>query len=111
MDVQLAVAALEVAAPDTRLGLGAAPDVSLRHARFSRCERLRSREPSGSPHSISRPGTSPREVHDKSRVRLEEHRMLRSLILLASFLPLAGCGLGETAVSAAAGGASEAQQA
>jgi hypothetical protein len=37
--------------------------------------------------------------------------MLRSLILLASFLPLAGCGLGETAVSAAAGGASEAQQA
>jgi hypothetical protein len=37
--------------------------------------------------------------------------MLRSLIVLASFLPLAGCGLGETAVSAAAGGASEAQQA
>ena len=37
--------------------------------------------------------------------------MLRALILVLSCLPVAGCGLGETAVSAAAGGASQAQQA
>jgi hypothetical protein len=35
----------------------------------------------------------------------------KALILLLSCLPLAGCGLGETAVTAAAGGASEVQQA
>ena len=37
--------------------------------------------------------------------------MSKPLILLVPFLLLAGCGLGETAISAAAGGASEAQQA
>ena len=37
--------------------------------------------------------------------------MKRVILGLLACLPLAACGLGETAVSAAAGGASEAQQA
>ena len=36
---------------------------------------------------------------------------VRSLVLLATFLALAGCGLAETGATAAAGGASAAQQA
>ena len=37
--------------------------------------------------------------------------MKRTILACAVCLPLAACGLGETAVSAAAGGASEAEQA
>ena len=37
--------------------------------------------------------------------------MLRAFILVLGCLPVAGCGLGETAVTAAAGGASQVQQA
>lgn len=37
--------------------------------------------------------------------------MKRAILGLLACLPLAACGLGETAISAAAGGASEAQQA